>query len=448
MDHWFDDVSRRLASPLPRRRVLAMIAGSVAGSALGAIWPGGTAVATGPPCLGCTVPGAFICGTTIYTDFGACIAACQTNPRVCFCQSCSPACPPGQVDCNGLCCPAGQACLGTLGCAVAISTAVTYVGENTADVDDVATLAATLVDTSVSPAVAVPGAILTFTLGSQSCTATTDGGGRATCFLTLNETPGSYTVGVSFAATGTFLASNTSAPFTVTKEEATLTYTGDTLIANGRTAQLSAVLKEDTTTPIVGRTVAFTLGSGPGAQVCSGTTDASGIASCTISPVSQPPGPGTVTAQFAGDVLYLPASATAATVAFAYLPSGSFVVGDRDASMGNMVTFWGAHWAKANSLSGGPSPASFKGFAASLSSTPPACGGTWSTSPDNSTGPPGTVPPYMGVVVSSSVTQSDSTLSGNTPAVIVVLTQSGYAPNPGHPGTGTVVAMVCPTRQH
>jgi hypothetical protein len=50
----------------------------------------------------------------------------------------------------------------------------------------------------------------------------------------------------------------------------------------------------------------------------------------------------------------------------------------------------------------------------------------------------------MGVLVSSSVVKSGATISGNAPAIVVVKTDPGYAPNPGHPGTGTVIATLCP----
>ncbi len=323
-------------------------------------------------------------------------------------------------------------------------TALTYTGDTTADYHDSATLSAILTDTSVSPSTPVSGETLTFTLGKQSCTATTNSKGQGSCTLTVNQAPGAATVQVSFAGDSTYLASNTSAGFTVTKEQTTLTYTGDTVMATDQPAHLSAVLTEDSTTPIAGRTILFALGSGASAQTCSGTTDATGTASCTIASVSQPLGPGSVTAQFAGDAFYQPSSATTATLVFAYLATGSFVVGDQNAQLGNTVTFWGAQWAKVNTLSGGPAPASFKGFAASLSSTPASCGGTWSTGPGNSVDPPNSVPSYMGVVVSSSITQSDSTIAGNIPSVIVIQTESGYAPDPGHPGTGTVVGVVCP----
>jgi hypothetical protein len=49
----------------------------------------------------------------------------------------------------------------------------------------------------------------------------------------------------------------------------------------------------------------------------------------------------------------------------------------------------------------------------------------------------------MGVVVSSAISKSGSTLSGDVPAIVVVKTNAGYAPDPGHAGTGTVFAVYC-----
>jgi hypothetical protein len=108
------------------------------------------------------------------------------------------------------------------------------------------------------------------------------------------------------------------------------------------------------------------------------------------------------------------------------------------------VTFWGAQWSTDNSLSGRTAPASFKGFANNIPHNPAKCGDTWVTDPGNSSNPPGSVPDQMAVIVSSSISKSGSTISGNTPKVVVVKTDPGYQPNPGHPGTGTVVAQVCP----
>jgi hypothetical protein len=49
----------------------------------------------------------------------------------------------------------------------------------------------------------------------------------------------------------------------------------------------------------------------------------------------------------------------------------------------------------------------------------------------------------MAVLVTSSVSKSGSTISGNTVHVVIVQTSPGYAANPGHAGTGTVVATLC-----
>jgi hypothetical protein len=137
------------------------------------------------------------------------------------------------------------------------------------------------------------------------------------------------------------------------------------------------------------------------------------------------------------------ASTSCNTLAFAFAPGGgSFAIGDLNATIGNSVTFWGAQWAKVNSLSGGPAASSFKGFAEHP--TTPSCGTGWTADPGNSTPPPaGPLPAYMAVIVTSSASKSGSTISGNTVHIVVVKTNPGYAPNPGHAGTGTVVAIVC-----
>jgi hypothetical protein len=137
------------------------------------------------------------------------------------------------------------------------------------------------------------------------------------------------------------------------------------------------------------------------------------------------------------------ASATCSFLIAGVTAGGSFVVGDNEAAVGNSVTFWGAQWAKRNSLSGGTAPAAFKGFANSPASTP-ACGQSWSTGPGASSGPPS--PPlanFILVRVASSTSKSGSTISGNTPHVVVVHVDPGYDSNPGHAGTGRVAGVLC-----
>ena len=131
------------------------------------------------------------------------------------------------------------------------------------------------------------------------------------------------------------------------------------------------------------------------------------------------------------------------TVATPFAPhGGSFVIGDQNSAIGTSVEFWGAQWAKMNSLSGGLAPRSFKGF--SDSPQTPACGTNWTADPGNSTPPPkGPLPAFMAVIVTSSVTKMGPEISGDTAHIVIVQTNPGYAPNPGHAGTGTVVLMVC-----
>ena len=49
----------------------------------------------------------------------------------------------------------------------------------------------------------------------------------------------------------------------------------------------------------------------------------------------------------------------------------------------------------------------------------------------------------MAVIVTSSYSKSGSAISGDTVHIVIVKTNPGYEPNPGHPGTGTVEAQVC-----
>ena len=121
---------------------------------------------------------------------------------------------------------------------------------------------------------------------------------------------------------------------------------------------------------------------------------------------------------------------------------GTFVIGDKGAAVGASVAFWDAQWRKLNPLSSGIAPASFKGFAASPPSA--ACGMSWTADPGNSTPPPaGPLPAYIRVIVASKISQSGSTISGNTVHVDLVKVNPGYSPNPGHSGTGTIVSQIC-----
>ena len=131
------------------------------------------------------------------------------------------------------------------------------------------------------------------------------------------------------------------------------------------------------------------------------------------------------------------------TIGFSFAPGGgAFVIGNQHAAMGQSITFWGAQWAKGNFATAGRTPRAFKGFAKSPAT--PACGVDWSSKPGNSPPPPpGPLPEFMGVIVTNSVSQAGSSVSGSAVLIVVVKTNPGYSPSPGHTGTGTVVAVFC-----
>jgi hypothetical protein len=118
---------------------------------------------------------------------------------------------------------------------------------------------------------------------------------------------------------------------------------------------------------------------------------------------------------------------------------GAFVIGDLSATVGSPVTFWGAQWWMDDSLSGGLAPASFKGFADTAN--PSSCG-PWSTLPGNSSQPPPTLSSTIDVIVASNISKQGQTISGDTTEVVQVQPDPGYAPDPGHAGTGTVTGII------
>jgi hypothetical protein len=208
-------------------------------------------------------------------------------------------------------------------------------------------------------------------------------------------------------------------------------------------ATVTATFTNACGSPLSGVLVNFKVTSGPNAGLTGmAVTDANGNAAFTYSSALQ--GTDTVQASVTNTVGFTTTSNTVTvTWTIEFAPGGgSFVIGNRDAVLGNTVNFWGAQWAKHNSLSGGPAPRSFKGFAEAPAT--PACGQGWNTDPGNSTPPPdGPLPVLMAVIVTSSSHKSGSTISGNTVAIVLVRTDPGYQPNPGHAATGTVVSVVC-----
>ena len=165
----------------------------------------------------------------------------------------------------------------------------------------------------------IPDESVTFTLnGSETCTATTDSTGTATCVITPGEPASSYTLTASFGGdtsqTTPIGSDSSSSTFTVNPDTTSLTYTGPTTAVNGQPITLTGTLT--TSTPTAGtplsspQPVTLTVGSGATAQSCSALADASGNVSCTIASLDQPTSSETITAGFPGDTYDTPANAT------------------------------------------------------------------------------------------------------------------------------------------
>jgi hypothetical protein len=175
-------------------------------------------------------------------------------------------------------------------------TKLTYMGATAGDFNDPATLSAPLARLDNSNP--VQGVTVSFTLnGTELCSATTNSSGIASCAVTPGENAGGYTVNANFAGNSQFQASAVSNPFTVDHEDTTLALSGPAFAAKSGSLAVSATLTDpasategESASPIAGKTVTLRLGAGASAQTCSGTTNASGTASCTITGVSsQPP---------------------------------------------------------------------------------------------------------------------------------------------------------------
>ena len=89
----------------------------------------------------------------------------------------------------------------------------------------------------------------------------------------------------------------------------TISYTGDESAQYSDLAQLAASLTDSNGDPVVGKEIAFTLGT----QAATGTTDASGSAQATIA-IDQPAGSKVLNMSFDGNGNYLPSSSSEAFV--------------------------------------------------------------------------------------------------------------------------------------
>jgi hypothetical protein len=218
-------------------------------------------------------------------------------------------------------------------------------------------------------------------------------------------------------------------------------------------ANTTAFLVANLNPAVVGQSVNFAAGvsaKAPGVGTPTGTVtfrdgttfladvSLNGMGQAVYSTGSLAIGTHVMTATYNGDSNFTGSAAPAVSeLIYANASAGgSFVIGDLNAVVGKQVTFWSSQWDKANQLSGGSAPSSFKGYADAVD------GAVWTSDSGNSSNPPDAIPAYMAVIASRSITKSGSTIQGDVPIIVVVKTDPGYAPNGGHSGTGTVLAVL------
>jgi hypothetical protein len=204
-------------------------------------------------------------------------------------------------------------------------TTTEYTGAGTVQYSDVAALSATLVSNGTNPATPLAGQPIGFTVGTDSASATTDVAGLAQKSLKVLQQPGTVSeVTAAFAGAPGFLPSSQTKPFSVTKEDCTLDYSGPAALPSSGIVSLKATFGEPDASPgnLGGRTVKFSILDVDNAESSTSnvtsTTNASGIATKELAiPGDLARDVYFVKAVFAGDAFYKPCTSVQEVIAVA-----------------------------------------------------------------------------------------------------------------------------------
>jgi outer membrane protein assembly factor BamB/predicted AlkP superfamily pyrophosphatase or phosphodiesterase len=179
-------------------------------------------------------------------------------------------------------------------------TVLHYLGVQEAQYSDAARLCAKLQDADSGAGVAQRS--VTFSIGVQATSTSTDFEGYAAAELTMLQKPAVYTLYASFEGDEYYLPSSTAVPFEVLKEDTKLIYFGDLAAQYTDVASLRAMLQDaDSAEGIPGRELVFLLG----VQSAAAVTLQDGVA-VTAMVLQQKPGMYTLEVSFEGDAYYLP----------------------------------------------------------------------------------------------------------------------------------------------
>jgi PKD domain len=188
------------------------------------------------------------------------------------------------------------------------TTSTSYTGDHSGTYATATSLAASLVD---EYGAAVPGRSVAFVVAGEAAgVALTNGSGAASKSWVLGVgAPGSGTVSAAFDGTADPLydSSGTSVAYGLSVKATSTTYTGALKSQPNKVVSLSAVLKDASGIPLVGKVVTFTLGT---QSVTSGTSSAGGVVTATLK-LTQKNGTKSLVTSFAGDAgFYAPSSAS------------------------------------------------------------------------------------------------------------------------------------------
>jgi hypothetical protein len=231
-------------------------------------------------------------------------------------------------------------------------------------------------------------------------------------------------------------------------------YSGPFLLPSRRPVTLSATLTAGGV-PLPGRTLSFALDVGGPNETCTGVTDPTGKATCTIARIGTAAQNTNIVIRYAGDATYRPGGLFVGAIIYSYTPGGGYVVGDLAVgplagASGRSVTLYSPDWRSANPLSGGVPSGFFRGW--QTSDSEPRCGGSWKVYDKDLAAPSLGLPEYLVVAVSSVVKTSIRTdaqgnqilnVQGDIPHVVIVRPDPGFLGEPDGTATATVAAVLC-----
>ena len=186
------------------------------------------------------------------------------------------------------------------------STLVLGATPATATFGDTLPISATLTSAGVPAA----GKTVRIAVGASARAGTTDAAGNVTVSVPVNVVPGTYPVTASFAGDDLFApsAATSAAPLSVGRVPTALASIALSSIGATLTAILDAGSPQPKTQPLLQEAIRFTVSGAGGTKVAYVITDYLGRAA--LLPTGLPAGSYTVTAEFAGNATYAPATAT------------------------------------------------------------------------------------------------------------------------------------------